>query len=276
MSIKPGRCLSGFYRTIDPPRAVNREDREKICRPLLRKASAFSALPGDALSCIARGCHTRTASRDQVLCEKGQNMAGFFVLVSGRVKLSILSEDGAERVLDIVLPGGTFAESAAFVRQPCPVHAQALTDSRLLYIELASVREAIARWPEVAYAMLELVAGRTQKLTADLEACCLQTATQRVAGFILREAQPAQNGPRRPSRSPLDNPSNSQAKDRIASTGEPGTDRARLTLPAAKTVVASSLNLTAETFSRELHSLARIGLIAIERREIRVPSLERL
>jgi CRP-like cAMP-binding protein len=53
-------------------------------------------------------------------------------------------------------------------------------------------------------------------------------------------------------------------------------DRAQITLPAAKTVIASRLNLSAETFSRELHGLAHRGLVEVARREIRIPSLERL
>jgi CRP-like cAMP-binding protein len=227
---------------------MNADDREKTCLPLLETAAGFAGIPVEALRFIAGGCHTRTATRDQVLCEKGQQIDGFFVVVSGRIKLSILSEDGAERVLDVVLPGRTFAEAAAFLDQPCPLHAQALTDSRLLFVSLPRVREAMGRWPQVANLMLAIVARRTQRLTADLEACCLHSAAQRVAGFLLREA--------------------------VSDADDP--DHASVTLPAAKTVIASSLNLSAETFSRELHGLARRGLVDVQRREIRIPSLRRL
>lgn len=227
---------------------MNSDDREKICLPLLESAEGFSSIPSDALRFIAGGCHTRTALRDQVLCEKGERTGGFYVVLSGRVKLSILSVEGAERVLDVVLPRQTFAEAAAFLDQPCPLHAQALMDSRLLFVNLPRVRAAIFRWPEVATLMLQIVARRAQRLTADLEACCLHSATRRIVGFLLREA-----------------------------VSDPQTqDRALVTLAAAKTVIASSLNLSAETFSRELHGLARRGLIQVERRMIQIPSVEHL
>lgn len=205
-------------------------------------------MPPEALRCIARGCHTRTASRNQILCERGQVVGGFFVVLGGRIKLSLLSVNGVERVLDVLLPGRTFAESAAFLDGPCPLQAQALTDARLLFVGLAPLHTAIARWPTVALAMLGILADRNQRLLADLDACCLHSAAERVAGFLLREA--------------------------LCSTAAP--DRGVVILPAAKTVVASSLNLSAETFSRELHRLAGRGLLLIERREIRIPSLERL
>jgi CRP-like cAMP-binding protein len=227
---------------------MNHADREKTCLPLLEAASAFALIPNEALRWIAGGCHTRTARRGQVLCKKGEPLTGFFVLVSGRVKLSLLSVDGAERVLDLVLPGRTFGEAAAFLDQPCPLHAEALMDSRLVFVDRDRVREAIARWPDVAHLMLAIVATRAQQLLSDLEACCLHSAAQRVAGLLLRDA--------------------------VSDPLQP--DAARVALPAAKTVIASSLNLSAETFSRELHALAHRGLIEVIRREIRIPSLLRL
>ncbi len=227
---------------------VNAEDREKTCFGLLKDAPGFPTLPPEAMRFIAGGCHTRTAARNQLLYEKGETLAGFFVLLGGRVKLAVLSAQGAERVVDIVLPGQTFAESAALLGRPCPLYAQALANSRLLFVELARVRRAIEQWPAVGLAMLTLMAERNLRLTHDLEACCLHSATQRLAGYLLREA---------------------------VSDGEQP-DAAAVTLPAAKIVVASSLNLSAETFSRELHGLAQRGLLQVERREIRIPSLARL
>jgi CRP-like cAMP-binding protein len=227
---------------------MNSADREKTCVDLLAKAPGFPALPPEARRFIAGGCHRRTAARDQLLYEKGERLTGFFILLDGRVKLAVLSADGAERVLNIVLPGRTFGESAALLGLPCPLYAQALANSRLLFVQMDRVRTAIERWPAVAFAMLTLVAERNQYLIHDMEACCLHSAAQRLGSYLLRES--------------------------LSDTDTP--DAATLTLPAAKTVVASSLNLSAETFSRELHGFAHRGLVKVARREIRIPSLTRL
>lgn len=47
-------------------------------------------------------------------------------------------------------------------------------------------------------------------------------------------------------------------------------------LAGIKAMLASSLNLSAETFSRELHSLSEMGLIRVERTAIHVYDLEQL
>lgn len=225
---------------------MNAEDREKTCLPLLADIPMFQGIAGDGRSFIAAGCHLRAAPRGRVLCEKGGVQAGFFCVTSGRVKLAILSEEGAERVIEIVVPGGSFGEAPALLGEPWRVYAQALADSQLLYVGIERVREAALRWPDVALAVLGDLSRKVQDLTGDLEACCLMSASRRVAGFLLREAT---EGP------------------------DPGRE---IVLPAPKAVVASSLNLTAETFSRELHNLARDGLVDVERRTIRVLSLEGL
>jgi CRP-like cAMP-binding protein len=224
---------------------MNSADREKTCLPILRETSLFGHLGDDALRHLAGGSNRRTAARGRMVCEAGAVLDGLFVLVEGRVKLAILSAEGAERVIDIVLPGGVFGESAPFLDEPSPVYAEALCDCSVLSISRERLREAAERWPAVALALLGSIARTVRALTRDLEACCLLSAGERVARFLLNRAGCAQ-----------------------------GTaDEADVSLPAAKVVIASSLNLTPETFSRELHVLARDGLIAVGHRTIRVNSL---
>jgi CRP-like cAMP-binding protein len=227
---------------------MNAADREKTCLPILRETPLFRDLGENALRHLAGGCTRRTAARGRMVCEAGAVLDGLFVLIDGRVKLAILSAEGAERVIDIVLPGGVFGESAPFLDEPSPVYAEALCDCNVLSISPERLREAAERWPAVALALLGSMARTVRTLTRDLEACCLLSAGQRVARFLLKQA----------------------------SCGPGGADAAEVSLPAAKVVVASSLNLTPETFSRELHVLARDGLIQVGHRTIQVYSLARL
>ena len=97
--------------------------------------------------------------------------------------------------------------------------------------------------------MLRSMSALMRELIGDLENCCLRNARQRVIHFLLNEAQ-----------------SSSPPYEVVM-------------LPSSKAVVASTLNLSAETFSRELHQLAREGLIAIDRRTVHLcdkAALERL
>ena len=133
--------------------------------------------------------------------------------------------------------------------EPCPVIAESISDCQLLSINRERVQAAIGIWPEVATTLLDLLARDVHRLIHDLESCCLMSARQRLADFLVKQGRC------------------------LAREGE---DQVTVTLHAAKSIVASTLNLSAETFSRELHELAARGLIEIDRRRILIPSLERL
>ncbi|RKT45159.1 Crp/Fnr family transcriptional regulator [Thiocapsa rosea] len=227
---------------------MNDIDRAFNFLPFLRDVPAFAALGDEPARFIAGGSQLRVATRGQIVCEKGSRPSGFQCLLEGRIKLAALSPLGAERVLDILQPGRVFGVAAILLDAPCPVFAESICDSRILVVGRDRIHAAIAEWPEVAAVMLKLVAEDVHRLVHDLEACCLMSARQRLADFLLQQGRCSSDA----------------------------VDRAVVVLPAAKALVASNLNITAETFSRELHELAHRGLVEIERRTILIPSLDRL
>ncbi|MGE5153614.1 MAG: Crp/Fnr family transcriptional regulator [Bdellovibrio bacteriovorus] len=227
---------------------MNDADRSSTYLPYLQGISPLNELGEEPLRHIAGGSLLRTLSRGQILCEKGSRTGGFFCVLGGRIKLSAVNADGGERVLDLVLPGRVFGQASTVLDQPFPVLAQALTDSEVLQVGRERVREAMERWPEVALALLRSLAQDCYRLIHDLEACCLMSAGQRLVDFLIKESE----------------------------GGHRNGDRSQVVLPVSKAVVASSLNLTPETFSRELHELARQGLIQVDRRTVHIPSVSQL
>ena len=133
-----------------------------------------------------------------------------------------------------------------FMERPSPVLAQALEDSRLLYIAKQSLFAAIDRDSAFARRMLAGLSMRLHSLINDVENYSLRSSTQRLIGFLLQLAGAPENGP------------------------------IKLKLPASKHIIASRLNLTPETLSRVLHSLSESGLITVKGRSIMVLDITRL
>ena len=52
--------------------------------------------------------------RGELLFSEGEEAAGFFIVLDGKVKVYKLSPEGKERILHVIQPGGTFAEAAIF------------------------------------------------------------------------------------------------------------------------------------------------------------------
>lgn len=181
-------------------------------------------------------------SRGETLFTQGGDTRKIYCLLSGRIKIGLTASSGNERVVDIVLPGNIFGESALFWKQEVPVYAEAMAPSQLLVLNSETVLTSMRKWPEVTLAFLELAHQRIQSLLEGMYACCLRTAEQRVVDYLMQNAE-------------------ALASDQM---------QAVVNLPANKAVVASSLNLSPETFSRQLHQLENNGVVRVDRHSVHI------
>jgi CRP-like cAMP-binding protein len=170
------------------------------------------------------------------------------LVVYGQVKLAFVSPQGSEKVVEIIGPGFSFGEALMFMEKPYIVMAQTLADSLLLHVSKKVVFDEIERDPAFARKMLAGLSRRLHGLISDIESYSLQSGTQRVIGYLLRQDE--------------------TLADASASY--------TVTLPTSKAIVASRLNLTPEHFSRIVHELAEAGLVAVDGREVRIVDVAKL
>ena len=206
----------------------------------------FKELAPAELDRIAAGTTELHVPRGEILFNKGSPTTGFYVVIYGQVKLSFVTPSGQEKVVEIITPGNSFGEALMFMEKPYIVMAQSLADTMLLHVAKEVVFDEIAREPGFARKMLAGLSRRLHSLISDVESYSLQTGTQRVIGYLLRQDDAADSG------------------------------STKLTLPVSKAIVASRLNLTPEHFSRILHDLAASGMIEMNGRAVRIPDLDRL
>lgn len=209
----------------------------------------FSDLSPSELTRVAEGCTLRRLARAEMVFRTGDRCEEFHVVVTGQVKLFVLSPSGHEKVVELISPGQTFGEAIMFTDRPYILSAQSLADTLLLTVSKRAVLEEIARDHRFALRMLAGLSRRLHGLIHDVEAYALHSGLQRVIGYLLRD-QPVED----------------------CDAGEART----VSLPVSKATIASRLSLTPEYFSRVLHELADQGLIEIDRREIRIVDAPRL
>ena len=208
----------------------------------------FNELRPDELTRLAEGCQLHRYARGDMVCRLGEPCEGFHVVVTGQVKLSVLSPAGQEKVVELAGPGHTFGEALVFSDRPYVVSVQTLADSTLLAVSKRAVYAEIAADPKFALRMLAGMSRRLHGLINDVQSYTLASGMQRIIGYLLRElAEEDQNGV-----------------------------NVAVTLPTNKGVIASRLNLTQEHFSRILHELSELGLIVVEGRKIHIPSVVNL
>lgn len=207
----------------------------------------FKELAPAELERIAAGTTTLNVPRGEVIFNRGDPCDGFHLVVYGQVKLAFTSPEGSEKVVEIVAPGHSFGEALMFMEKAYILMAQALADSMLLHVSKNVVFAEIERDPRFARKMLAGLSRRLHGLIGDVEAYSLQSGTERVVGYLLRQDVQSAEG-----------------------------EHYVVTLPTSKAIVASRLNVTPEHFSRILHDLAAAGLLAVEGRAITIIDPERL
>ena len=215
---------------------------------LLTHIPLFNGLAPEEIARIAHGTREIHASKGDILFHKGDPCNGFHLLVYGQIKLAFTSQQGNEKVVEILTQGQSFGEAIMFMEKPYIVFAQALTDSLLLHVSKHAVFDELQRDHNLCRKMLAGMAMRLHQLMNDVESYSLHSGKQRIIGYLLRE--PSEED---------------QTGINVA-----------VTLPTNKGVIASRLNLTQEHFSRILHELSELGLIVVEGRKIHIPSVANL
>ncbi len=207
----------------------------------------FKELPAPVLDRVAAGTTELHVPRGEILFTRGDPCRGFYLVIYGQVKLSFVTKQGTEKVVEIVGPTHSFGEALMFAGKPYVVMAQTLSDSMLLHVSRDAVFNELDRDPAFARALLAGLSQRLHRLIHDVESYSLETGSQRVIGYLLRQDDEGD---------------------------EPGPHK--VTLPVSKALVASRLNLTPEHFSRILHELTAAGLIRVDGREVEILDVNRL
>jgi len=128
---------------------------------------------------------------DQVF-QKGESIfdeedegTGFFVVLSGKVKVFKLSPEGKEQILHIFGPGEPFGEVAVFTGRRFPASAEALEETRALFFARKEFMDLIRRDPSLALNMLAVLSQRLRRFSGLIENLSLKEVPGRLAAYLL-------------------------------------------------------------------------------------------
>jgi len=188
----------------------------------------FAGLEPEHLETLAAIAVPKRIHKRTVLFREGEEAKGFFLLLKGRIKLSMISTSGKEQILHFVQKGQSFAEAALYMNKSYPATAEALEESELYYIPREGLYKAMAADPGLAMNLIAHLARYLQLLTRKVEELSLMDATARLVQHLLVNMEPA--------------------------TG-------LVRLGAGKGQTAASLGMAVETFSRTLARFKDKGLV---------------
>ncbi len=207
-------------------------------KPNIRDLPLFSALSVAELRQLMRQSAVRSCKRHEMIFMEGDPYAGLYLMLSGRVKVFKTNLEGKEQIIHLVGPREAFADVPLFTGGPYPATAQALEDTRLLFIPRQAFLDLLHRNPEISLRMLGAFAKRLRRMVQLVEELSLNEVTTRLAHYLLDES-----------------------KNAAHSTFQ---------LPISKANLAAYLGTIPETLSRSLRELEEDGIISVQGKQITI------
>jgi CRP/FNR family transcriptional regulator, cyclic AMP receptor protein len=210
-------------------------------RELLRNVPIFSELSDADVATLARVATRRRYPKDTVVFFENEEGDFFFMILEGRIKVTILGDDGREIILSVLSAGDFFGEMALLDNEPRSATAIAVEESELLSLHRTDFQNVIADNKAIMSALIKILTARLRRANHQISTLALLDVYGRVARVMLDMAK--EEGKR--------------LKDgRIAFRR------------ATHQEIANRIGTTRETVTRMLKDLERHGLIRVEGKEI--------
>jgi len=155
----------------------------------LHDVPIFEKLSPTELRLLTNISKTKRYKKNQIVFLQGETFSGFYVVLSGSVKLYKLNREGEEVVLNKLEPYRSFAESYLFsgsrLYSAC---AQAIDDSTLMFFPSKEFASVLGKNPALAIRISEAFAVRLMELNQRFDLLA-DGVEGRVARYLLNEIQ---------------------------------------------------------------------------------------
>jgi CRP-like cAMP-binding protein len=218
-------------------------------RELLRTVPIFAELDDSAIASLARLSQKRRCAKDSPVFFENEQGDFFFMILEGRIKVTILGDDGREVILSMLSPGDFFGEMALLDNEPRSATAIAVEDTELLSLHRTDFQAVIADNRDIMSALIRILSARLRRANHQISTLALLDVYGRVARVLIDMAR---------------------EEGRRLRDGRIAFRR------ATHQEIANRIGTTRETVTRMLKDLERQGHIRVEGREMIVdPGFEK-
>lgn len=211
----------------------------------LGQTMLLSGLPKSQLLELSTIAIAQSYDKNESLFQKGDAGTGFFIVLSGRIKVFKLAKDGREQILHVFGEFDHFAEVPALDGKPYPASAEAIEPAMVLFFPRQPFLQLLEQDPHLAINLLKSFARHLRHFSNLLDNLTLREVPARLASYLLQLSQQANSSE-------------------------------TVTLNLSKGQLAARLGTIPETLSRSFAKLKRQGLLDVKGIQIQLLDLELL
>jgi len=162
----------------------------------LRGIPLFSDVAQSDLEQIASHLIERKYPKATTIVEEGLPGDYMYILREGRVKVTKLSEDGREKILDMLDVGSFVGEMALLDRAPRSASVKALTPVTVLALSRNDFMGLMRKSSDLSLAVIQELTRRLRTVNDQASALSFQRVKDRTKGLLERLATDAADGGR--------------------------------------------------------------------------------
>jgi len=208
---------------------------------LLKSVPLFSGLEEKEINLLLKASERKRFRKNQVIFFEDEFGDVFFLILSGKIKVTKISSEGQEIILSILTPCEFFGEMSLLDNEPRSATAIAVEDSELIVLKQKNFLSIMYENKLLLRKLLSVLSYRLRKADKKIADLALMKVQGRVAQILIelakREGTPLENGEIR-----IANPS--------------------------KKEIAGMVGATRETVSRSINELKRKGYISQIKRKL--------
>lgn len=152
---------------------------------LLGRTALFGSLSEADRQAVAGRMRRVQFEPDQMIFSRGDPGRDIYLVIEGRIRLSVLSSDGRELSLDHAASGSVFGEIATLDGGERTAGATAITRVQAMALPQRALMEIIESNPKVALAAIRFLCTRLRDTDQRLEAIALHRIEVRLARLML-------------------------------------------------------------------------------------------
>lgn len=215
----------------------------------LNKIPIFNTLTPAELKEIEPYLLSVAYKKKEAIFSEGDPSEWLYIVAEGKAKITKLSQDGKEIILEIITATDFFGGLAVLRGFPYPANAVAMEDTRVFKLSRSNLLRIFDRFPNLMYAMAMQVGERMKESHETLKNIALERVEARIASTLLK------------------------LSDKIGKKTEQGV---AIDMKLTKQDIAEMVGTTVETSIRTMSKLKKLGILADSEGKIIISNVAKL
>ena len=161
----------------------------KMKRDHLKTIPLFAELTNAELDLILEKAREQRYPRGSIVFYEGDPGDFLMVVLTGKVKVVLLGEDGQEIILAMLGPGNFFGEMAIFEAAPRSATVMTAEQSEFLILDQPNFSALIERHPSISQKILKHLSERLRQADEQIRSLAMFDIYGRIAQCLLRLGQ---------------------------------------------------------------------------------------